>query len=426
MTLAPTSAFIDAQRYGAILVTARITCYVNGKPSGEVLYEQVSTGTMTQDRNSNQRRTGQLTIEVVPSIPPPAELPISPESILAPFGNEIFVETGIAPAGRIDQVQWVPSGLYAIATSVVDDTSIDLTCTLDLYDRSWTIAQRTLKEPYNFPATGSKNFVDEIQALLNKVWGQDAAMAPLQYNIVPTSQVVPTATYDQGSDPWQACMDLALALGYELYFDRNGIVTGKPIPNPYATQPTWNFTDQQTDISGLAGTGSTALGASPYSTPVECSVTMTRDGLFNDILVQGIGYDNMATYSGSGIETTGPPALAEAFDNNPQSPTWIGGGMGDVPNFVSSSLVTTTGAPDYAQSQLQVALSSSWTVTLTIPPMAILDVDSVYTLTRPRVGLWRTKCVADSLTQVIRYADTEQVTGRVLAAPFYLPPDLAA
>ena len=415
------SGFINAQRYGAILVSARITSYINGKPDGEVIYGAVSTGSFTQDRNSNQRRTGQLTLEVVPTIPPPAYLPTQPNSIFAPFGNEVLVETGIAPAGDIAKIQWFPSGLFAIATSVVDDTSINLTVTLDLYDRSWGIAQRTFKTPWNFPATISGNFADEIKKLLNAVWAQDPSMAPLQYNIVPTSAVVPTASYDQGTDPWQAALDMAAAIGYELYFDRNGVVVGKPIPDPAQQTIAWNFTDQQTDIQGLAGTGSTALGGSPFSTPVECSVQMTRDGVYNDIIVQGIGYANMATYSGTGVVVTSPPALGEAFDNNPQSASNIKGGMGVVPSFISSSLVTTQGAQTYANNQLTANLSASWQITLTIPPMGILDIDAVVTITRPRVGLWRTKIVIDRLTQVIRYADIEQMTGRVLAQPYFLP-----
>lgn len=425
-TVTPTNAFIDAMRYGATLVSARITPYVNGKPSGTVLYGTVSTGTFTIDRNSNQRSSGQLTLEVVPPLtvtektPIPANLPVNPTSLFAPFGNEVFVETGLAGSGNLSDVTWLPNGLFAIATSVVADTSIDMTVTLDLYDRSWTIAQRTLKTPYNFPAVDG-NFVDEINHLLNQVWGQDPSMAALRYNIAPTDQVVPTASYGQGSDPWQACLDLAAAIGYELYVDPNGIVTGHRIPDPYALPTVWNFTDQPDDVEGDAGTGSTSLFGDAYSTPAEVSVTMTRDGIYNDVVIQGTGTANMATYSGSGLETSGPPALGEAFDNNPQSPTYTKGGMGDVPNFVSSSLVSQTGAPAAAANQLQITLSSSWEVTLSIPPMGLLYVDDVVSITRPRVGFSRTKMVIDTITQVIHYADLEQITGRVLAQPFYLP-----
>ena len=114
--------------------------------------------------------------------------------------------------------------------------------------------------------------------------------------------------------------------------------------------------DDATSIAGLPGTGSTALLGSPYSTPVEVSVEMTRSGIFNDVIIQGTGDANAATYNGNGVETTGPPALAEAADNNPQSPTYIGGAMGDVPDFVSSSIITDNNAQLMAQGTLHRAV----------------------------------------------------------------------
>lgn len=418
--VSPTSAFTAALRYGAMLVQARFTVYTNGSPNGPVYYGATSTGSFTVDRNSARRRSGQITIEVAPAAPPapiPALLPTNPQSLLTPFGNEVFIECGIASSmsqtGETSVTQWVPLGLYTIATSDVDDTTVNLVVTLDLSDRSLTISQRAFQQPYNFPAA-SGNFVDEVMTLLNSVWNQQVGVAPLQYNIVPTSATVPVASYNQGADPWQAAIDIATVAGYELYFDAYGVVTGKPIPDP-TTQPiTWNFTDDQTLVFGLPGTGSTALLGSPYSTPVAVQVQMTRQGIYNDILIQGTGTANTPTYTGPGGAPTGAPVLAQAQDTNPQSPTYIGGGLGNIPNFVASSLVTAAGAPAMAANDLQVALSSSWTVTLSIPPMPILDIDDVVTITRPRVGLNNVKVVIDTITHSIRYADISTFTGRVV------------
>ena len=423
--IAPTSAFIDAMRYGAVLIQARITVLSAGVAVGSPYYAAVSTGTFTTDRNSEFRRSGQITLEFIPpqqnadgtwQLPPPLE-PVNPTSLTAPFGNELFIETGVlastSSAGVEAVAQWVPNGLFVIATTTLDDTTIDCTAQLDVYDRAWTIAQRTLKNPYNFPAVGG-NFAAEMKALLNQVWNQQAGVQPLQFNIVPTSEVVPTASYDQGSDPWQATQDMAAAIGYELYFDTAGIVCGKPIPNALTAPITWGFTDDTTLVQGLAGTGSTALLGSPYSTPVEASVIMTRDGIFNDIIIQGTGDANAGTYTGDGLETTGPPILGEAADNNPLSPTYIGGGLGDVPDFVSSSLVTAIGAQAMANTQLQVALSTSWQATISAPPNPIFDVDDVIVIDRPRVGLYKAKLVLDTITNTFQYDDLTQLTGRIL------------
>lgn len=375
---------------------------------------------ITVDRNSAQRRSGSITAEIVPDVPPPPILPTSPASILAPFGNELFIETGIAtmtPGSDVATVQqWVPMGLFSMATVTVDDTTIDLTVTIDVYDRSWVISQRKLKKPYTFPATSSGNFVTEIETLLNQVWGSDP---PLQYNITPTTATVPSATYNQGSDPWQAALDMANAVGYELFFDVNGIVTGYPIPNP-STQPVaWNFTDSETAVYGDAGAqgggigagGSSALLGSPYSTPVSVQSTMTRDGIYNDVIITGTGTTN-APYSNTG---TSQPVLASASDNNPNSATYVGGGMGDVPQFVSTNLATSSPqAQDMANNDLQAALSAAWQLSIEITPNPIFEIDDLVTVTRPRIGLNNVPMVVDSIQYKISYGDTCTLTGRVV------------
>lgn len=413
-TINPSSALTDAIRFGATLVQARITVYNHGQATTTTV--PVSTMSITVDRDSAQRRQGTITAEIVPDIPPPALLPTNPAALLAPFGAEVYIETGIGTmntSGAVTVTQWVPMGLFAVATTEVSDTGVDATITLSLYDRSWTIAQRALKQPYTFPATPSGNFADEIQTLLNQVWGSNP---PLVYNIVPTTATVPTATYNQGSDPWQAALDMASAVGYELFFDPNGVVVARPIPNPATTPVTWNFTDDETAIYGDGGAGSggsTVLFGSPYSTPVDVTVTMTRDGVYNDVLVTGVGTTN-APYSASG---NNQPVLAEAADNNPLSPTYVNGGMGDVPQFVATNLVTAgPQATDMANNDLQAALSAAWQVTLTVPPGPVfLDVDDVVTVTRPRVGIQNLKVVLDHLDYTISYADTCKMTGRVVA-----------
>ena len=411
----PTGAFIDALRFGEILMLARFTVYQNGIAQGSPYTASMSTGSVTVDRNSEQRRTGQITVVLEPVIPPPLLMPANPQSLLAPFGTEIFLEIGISPSnGQLSSVQWVPLGLFVIATSITDDTTTNLVVTLDLYDRSWTISQRALKKPYNFPATPSGNFVDEVMALANMVWGQQQNVAPLQYNITPTAATVPVASYNQGADPWSALQDMASAVGYELFFNAYGVVTGFPVPNPTTQPVVWNYTDNADAVTGLPGTGSEALMGDFYTTPIGVSVEMTRDGIYNDIIIQGTGTANMATYTGSGLEASGPPILAEAAVTNPQSPMYVGGAMGDVPNFVSSSLVTSAGAQQMANTDLEVATSTAWQVTITVPPNPILDVDDVVSITRARVGLNNALVVLDTITHSTEYSDNMAITGRVI------------
>ena len=416
--VSPSGALTDAIRFGATLVQARITVYDDTGALVTTEYVPVSTMSITVDRNSAQRRSGNITVEAVPSVPPPLFLPTDPKSALAPFGNEIYLETGIAtmPPGAstyAQVLQWIPMGRMSIATSTVADTGVDCVITLGLYDRSWVISQRKFLKPYIFPATSTGEFAAEIEKLLNQVW--DNSANPLQYNIVPTTATVPQASYNQGSDPWQAALDMANAVGYELFFDAYGVVTARPIPNP-ATQPiTWNFTDNEIAIYGDGGSGSggsNVLFGSPYSTPVDVSVTMTRDGIYNDVIVTGTGTSN-APASNTG---NSQPVLASASDTNPNSATYVNGGMGNVPEFVSSNLATTSAqAQEIANNDLQAALSAAWQVSITFPPGAVfLDIDDVVSISRPRIGL-DVNVVIDTLDYQISYADTCKLTGRVVA-----------
>ena len=340
----------------------------------------------------------------------------------------MFIETGIVGAGNVlhsvipatpgdpNPPLWYPNGLFVVSTSEVNDLGPNCSITLQMYDRAWTIAQRVLKNPWGFPHTATHNFVDEIMLLLNTVWNEQHDVEPLQFNIVPTGAKVPVASYNQGSDPWQAALDMAAAVGYELFFDSFGNVVGRPIPTPANTAATYNFTDDATHVQGNYGTGSTALLGSVWSTPIEVSVKMTRDGLYNDVVVQGVGSGNGSTYNGNGLQTTTQPILAEAADQNVLSPTGVYGPMGDVPNFLQSSLVTSgQTAQSMANNELQQALSKAWTVTLGVAPNPIFDVSDIVTVTRPRVGLNNAYCVLDTITHTFNYADIMYLTGRVLS-----------
>lgn len=410
------SAFIDALRFGAYLVDARLTIYKNGNPTEFTV--PVSTLSITVDRNSAQRRQGSITAELLPGIPPPALLPANPGSLLAPFGNEIFIEVGIAQvpagsAGPAKVLQWIPLGLFSIATVTVDDTTVDLVVTIDVYDRSWVISQRLFTAPYNFPATFSGNFVAEIVNLLNQAW--TTHFSPnLKFNIVPTRKTVPKASYNQGSDPWQAALDMAAAVGYELYFDINGVVVGKPVPDPKTQPITWNFTDDVTKIYGSGGTfggGSAELLGSAYSTPVAVQSVMTRDGIYNDIYITGTGTSN-TPLSNTG---TNQPVVAEVADSNPASPFFVAGPMGDIPEFVASNLVTTSiQALKTAEYDLATSLGAAWQLTVTFPPNPLFDIDDVVIVNRPRIGIVNRKMVIDTIDYTISYSDTSTLTGRVV------------
>lgn len=418
-------------RFGSFLVAARLTLYQNGQSLAITL--PCSYAQFRADRNSAQRRTGELTVEILPTIPPSTVtlfnkqvpfLPVNPTSPLAPFGNEVFVELTVMsdPSVPIGTNGWVPMGLYAIASSTIDDSGQDLAVTLDLYDRSWPFSRWGLLTNYNVPAAGG-NLEAEIKALLTYAWNNNGpgrssevgGSVPVPSyitgpNFQPTTYTVPPGIYQQGQDPWAACLDMATSAGYELFFDLSGTLAGKPAPGSPAggtlnsLPVVWGFNPGEVSAQG---TYAHPLGGTPFTTPVAASLQMTRDKIYNDYQVSATGPSN----SDSGF------AQAQAVDSNPNSPTYINSAIGDIPYFVYDSSISGQGqALAEAQYDLAVSISSAWTASVSSPLNPLLDIDDVCAILNPRFGYTGNgqKFIIDTLQTSVRYDVATMVTGRII------------
>ncbi len=367
----------------------------------------MSSAKFTVDRNSEFRRQGTITVEILPTIPPQTVtigqftqilLPLTPQAALAPFGNEVFVEMSVVRNGMAGTNGWVPLGLYQIGTCVTQDTGINMVLTLDLFDRAWAVAQRGLLTAYTLPAAGG-DLQSELQALLANAWG---SVPPWTYSIQPNPGFsVAPGTYNQGQDPWQAALDIFAAAGYELFFDVMGNVVGRPVPDPTQQPVVWNFVEGAISATGQSGH---PLGGTPFTTPVDCTMTLTRDGIPNDFFVSATAADGSV------------PQQSEAADMNPQSPTYIHGPMGDVPSFIYDGNITTLNeAQAEADYNLAVSIAKSWQVSVRTPPNPLFDIDDVCTISRARLGLNMQKFVVDSITTTVRYDDDTAVAGRIFS-----------
>lgn len=506
----PSNGFIDTLRFGATLIVAQLTIYQYSN-AGSIVSQQglpCSGCNITVDRNSAIRRSGSLTVELIPSTPPPPLLPTAPPTAakpqpLAPFGNEIGISLGLAvgnqaptqlgfltggigagsigaqiavpnggslgftigdtivigsaapvivtgitgtgpylvyflqtplsssqpPDAAVQHVQFVSLGLFTVTTTTVDSTANNLVVTLDVSDRSFVLDARELTAPYTFPATESGTYEDEVVALLTQAWGTNPNLPPLQFSFSDIQNpIVPTATYNQGTSPWQMALDLAQVAGNELYVDMNGVVTSHQYPNPVTTPVTWFFTDQDSQI--FSNPNKTIISGSPYTVPVGVEVAFTRDGIHNDVYITGSGSQNAPGVSTSSSTATGvvvststsssSPVLGHAADQNPTSATYIGSVLGDLPNFTSSNLVPTASqAQAMASLDLAMSISSAWQITVTAPPNPLFDVDDVVSVNHPSIGIvgpnGQGLCmIVDTISTGVRYDEVTTVTGRVI------------
>lgn len=505
----PSEDFVDTLRFGAILAVAELTLYEYSE-SGSITSQisvPCSAAQITNDRNSAQRRSGSITVELIPSVPPPPLLPTAPPTPgtpqpLAPFGNEIEIALGIAvgntnatplatlvndgpmnsasltvtdiasdtlaitvgdtiavgsaapvvvdgisgsgpyvlalqtplssdqPAGTAVQLtQFVSLGLFTITSTTIESTAENLVVTLDVSDRSFVISQRQLTGPYSFPATEGGTYEEEVMALLNQVWGTYPSMPALSYSFSNfNNPIIPSANYNQGSDPWQMALDLAAVAGNELYVDENGTITSHAYPDVTTAPVVWYFTDDTSDI--YSDPTKTVASGSPYTVPVAVTVTFTRDGIYNDVYITGSGTQNApgastssstATGAGGSTSTTSAsPVLGHAADTNPNSATYVEGPLGILPEFTSSNLVPTASqAQAMASLDLAMSISSSWQIEVTSQPNPLFDVDDIVSVNYPSVGVVSPGglglcMIVDTIVTGITYADVTTVTGRVI------------
>ena len=192
------------------------------------------------------------------------------------------------------------------STRQVGGASGGLFIAIDAYDLSRTVARDKFTTPYII-AEGT-NVISAIQTILARTFDD------LQYDAMGTNlTVTPTQVYDAGSDPWEACQNLALSLGADLYFDIYGNVVISPPPDIQSLTAA--------DFEYVEGESGTMLGLEKY---------FSDEPGYNGVVVIG--------------ESPGddlPPVTATAWDDDPASLTYHLGPYGEVPMFVQDQLVKT-------------------------------------------------------------------------------------
>lgn len=206
-------------------------------------------------------------------------------------------------------------------------------------DMSYAIKRNVWQMPYTIPS--GLLYTDAIKAMvLNRLPDQTA------FNLSSTTRTTPVLVYgvQQGGDPWQDIMELAQAIGYEAYFDASGTFVCRPVPDPRLGDPVWEFDELVTPLVA------------------EAQRELSSDQTFNDIVVIGQS------------TSTSNPFSAEAYDDNPISPTYVLGQYGRVSQRLTFSLITSQDqAQDVANATLYNSLGTADTVTLTVVPHPALE-----------------------------------------------------
>lgn len=251
-----------------------------------------SDGTLTVSARNRVRRTLSLT---VPEVLFPAEA----TDQLAPYGTELRCWSGIQFGDHIEEVP-VFRGLIQTVNSA---KRYDGQLTVAADDLMGRVNDARFEQPRAAP-TGTATTA-AIATLVSEATGSTVVITPgLPDGTIPSGLV-----WDR--DRGQAADDLAESIGADLWLDAFG--TGRITAPPLLTDPpVWTLTD------GVGGT------------LVSDSRQVSRAGVYSVIVVVIERADGST------------PIQVVVEDDDPASPTYVGGPFGRVPRFYRSPLVNDT------------------------------------------------------------------------------------
>lgn len=276
------------------------------------------SASVTTDRAQAQRRTASITVAPAANS---GLIPTTMRSLLSPNGNEIALYRGLTfPDGK---TELCAQGVFPITADVTADTGADRVLNLTLSDRSYKVSSARLQDVYVI--TQGSNVVFAIRDLIQFAVTQTNSGyngPPVDFSgFKTTTFTTPQIVLATGDDPWAKSIEMATAIGFELYFDVNGVCVCQPIPNPSTQFPVWTYADNQLSImlglnrvQDLSASPPTSTGGSSSQSP-------------NSIIRDGAG------------SNVGVPFRATAAVLNPTSPSWVGNGV--ITDYKADSLLLT-------------------------------------------------------------------------------------
>lgn len=253
----------------------------------------VAAGGVVLDRTAAIR--GRCSVDLAE----PALIPNGAGDPLSPFGYELQLRRGITYTDGTNEL--MPLGVFGIQRSKAD--GVELLSSIDGLDRAQKVADARMEDDYAI-ASGT-NYATAIQALLA------FALPTLTFSFASTPHTTPALVVATQEDPWAKALDMAKAIGCELFMDGNGVCVLRPEPSA-STTPSWIVAEGANGVL------------------VSASISLDRAPACNRVIASGTNMGNVAQYTGT------------ATDNTPNSPTYYFGPFGKKPRFYSSPLLAST------------------------------------------------------------------------------------
>jgi hypothetical protein len=320
-------AFLAAVR-GSHAMSARARVVAPGltgtNPTGTVV--PILAGDVRLDATADVRSTLDMSTDGT------GAWPDASTDLLAPYGNELFVERGVQFGGGT--TEWVSLGYFRIQ-SVEQDRPPDGPIRVTAQDRMAGIVEARLTSPRQY--TASTSFGAIVDDLVLEVYPS----ATIDWDDATDLSTTGRALLGE-EDRYALLKDLVTSVGKVAYWDHRGHLVIRTPPDT---------TDPVVEV-----------GVGRDGVLVSMTRQLSREGVYNAVVATGEAAD------------TDAPPRAVVVDANPLSPTYWYGGFGKVPRFYSSPFITTvTQATTAAGSLLRQSLGLPYSVDFTAVPNPALE-----------------------------------------------------
>ena len=294
---------------------------------------------------------------------------------IAPFGNQLRIYRGIQYADGTEE--YVPLGVFVITEVQIQDTNAGVSMSVRGEDKSIIVSRNKWTSTYQMV---SGTLEASLTALLQNRYADIEVDFPTTQ--VTINQIVLGA--DSNLDPWKDAVMLAQLVGYDLYFDVNGIATMRQFPT--------------LDAASVVATYEEGNGTTITSLDRKISTKETYNGV-------------IYTVEGSQVTT---PIRVEVWDEDTTSPTYRYGVFGSVPTFITTNVIgTSADAIKAATLLLNTYIGQQEEITFESIVDPSLDVNDVVYVKSVGAKVDRT-VIIDSMDIPLEYTGTLNVNTRVV------------
>lgn len=269
-----------------------VELWFNGVFLRELELDETNPGQLTLDSNAEVLRQCQLQLAL------PTEIPgLNPDE-LWPIGPEIKIYSGFLY--RDGTKEMIPQGVYNLQQSEVEADENEPVSNLTGFDRSMLIKENRFSKPFPLSGITVPKAIETIVRSRTKV-KFDFVYPEIEY-------LIPSIILEHGgqSNPWKDCVNLAESVGMELFFNAYGDLVMRPLPDE--SNVVYRYIDE--DQNGI-------------------------------LLSTHRSIDRSTAYSGVVLSSQNPdsiPMYAEIWDEDPESPTFIGS-FGEKAYFIDTQFI---------------------------------------------------------------------------------------